>query len=101
MTIHFENYGAFYLNLTYADGTCADYYNPHCGNSLGDCMEFIHNRMTDDLTIVRAVVCDWETGEVVATVERDNEDFADDGEPSWIDDDCGFDPYLGCYSDDC
>lgn len=24
-----------------------------------------------------------------------------DDEPPWIDDDCGFDPYLGCYSEDC
>ena len=22
-------------------------------------------------------------------------------EPDNIDDDCGFDPYMGCYSDDC
>ena len=25
----------------------------------------------------------------------------DDDEPGDIDDDCGFDPYLGCYTDDC
>lgn len=24
-----------------------------------------------------------------------------DDEPADIDDDCGFDPYLGCYTDDC
>ena len=24
-----------------------------------------------------------------------------DYEPNDIDDDCGFDPYLGCYTDDC
>lgn len=24
-----------------------------------------------------------------------------DPEPWGIDDDCGFDPYLGCYTDDC
>lgn len=22
-------------------------------------------------------------------------------EPDYIDDDCGFDPYMGCYTDDC
>lgn len=26
---------------------------------------------------------------------------ADPDEPPDIDDDCGYDPYLGCYSDDC
>lgn len=24
-----------------------------------------------------------------------------DDEPSNIDDDCGFDPYMGCFTDDC
>ena len=44
---------------------------------------------------LRWVDCiDMETGEVVA--ERSDWD-----EPAGIDDDCGFDPYLGCYTDDC
>lgn len=25
----------------------------------------------------------------------------EDYEPADIDDDCGFDPYMGCYTDDC
>ena len=29
--------------------------------------------------------------------EEDDEDY----EPVDIDDDCGFDPYLGCFTDDC
>ena len=29
--------------------------------------------------------------------EEDDEDY----EPADIDDDCGFDPYLGCFTDDC
>ena len=29
----------------------------------------------------------------------DNED--EDCEPVDIDDDCGFDPYMGCFTDDC
>lgn len=32
--------------------------------------------------------------------DYDNEDFYYD-EPGWIDDDCGFDPYMGCFTDDC
>jgi hypothetical protein len=32
--------------------------------------------------------------------DYDNEDFYYD-EPDWIDDDCGFDPYMGCYTEDC
>ena len=30
-----------------------------------------------------------------------NEQVEDDGEPADIDDDCGFDPYEGCYTWDC
>lgn len=37
-----------------------------------------------------------ETGEVV-----DCSSDWDDGEPADIDSDCGFDPYTGCFSDDC
>lgn len=42
----------------------------------------------------RVDVIDRYTGEVVA--ERSDWD-----EPAGIDDDCGFDPYMGCYTDDC
>ena len=27
--------------------------------------------------------------------------FEEDDEPADIDSDCGFDPYMGCYTDDC
>lgn len=43
-------------------------------------------------------VIDLDTGEVLWNwLDAENEDF----EPNWIDDDCGFDPYLGCFTDDC
>lgn len=35
--------------------------------------------------------------EVLAMVDGE---WVDD-EPADIDDDCGFDPYMGCFSDDC
>ena len=28
-------------------------------------------------------------------------DLDEDYEPVNVDDDCGFDPYMGCYTDDC
>lgn len=46
------------------------------------------------------VLCvDTDTGEVVA--EAAEPDYNPDLEPADIDDDIGFDPYLGCYTDDC
>ena len=42
-----------------------------------------------------------ENGEEVAFFDPENPE--ESGEPDWddCDDDCGFDPYLGCYTDDC
>ena len=50
-----------------------------------------------ELLGVRASMVANEDLEVVA--EYDPEDFGD--EPDDIDDDCGFDPYEGCYTWDC
>lgn len=52
------------------------------------------------------VNCEWYCG---ADEPEDNPEYWDeDGydtrdydEPENIDDDCGFDPYLGCFTDDC
>jgi len=46
----------------------------------------------DDVAVI-----DIDTGEVVWCHTDDT--WQD--EPAFIDDDCGFDPYLGCYTDDC
>ena len=44
-----------------------------------------------------ANLVDGETGEVI---ESSDEDY-DYDEPTDIDSDMGFDPYMGCFSDDC
>ena len=44
-----------------------------------------------------ASLVDGETGEVI---ESSDEDY-DYDEPADIDSDMGFDPYMGCFSDDC
>lgn len=103
MLVTFEDYGKFYLALNYADGTELTYCGNNDASTLKDCMTFIEGRMGDDLTIVSAYVCDAETGEIVATVERENEDFVDE---EWYDyrdeyDEIGYNPYMGCYDFDC
>lgn len=99
MTINFENYGHFYCSLSYADGGVVDFRNEAMPNNLRECVDFIEYKMEQDTTITRGIICDWDTGEIVATIERDNEDFADS---DWnYSEDCGFDPYMGCYTDDC
>lgn len=44
-----------------------------------------------------ASLVDGETGEVIAS----SDDYDEDYEPADIDSDMGFDPYMGCFSDDC
>lgn len=49
----------------------------------------------DDKCDLNWVDCiDMDTGEVV--YDRNSWD-----EPDLFDDDCGFDPYMGCYTNDC
>lgn len=47
-----------------------------------------------------ANLVDGETGEVIESSD-DYDDYDEDYEPEDIDGDCGFDPYMGCYSGDC
>ena len=50
-----------------------------------------------DLLCEAANLVDGETGEVI----QSSDDLDDDCEPADIDSDMGFDPYMGCFSDDC
>ena len=107
MTITFENYGNFYVGLNYTDGTELTYGGDESKPmNLKEAMDFLEEKMREDLTVIDAFLCDAETGEVVATLERENEDFIEDYEPpyAWIEkdyDEVGFNPYMGCYDFDC
>ena len=93
MTINFENYGRF---LVYG---FADEYTIEWGEgTLKECTDFIEAKMEEDFAINECAICDAKTGEVVATITREDdtdEDYFDDF------DECGFNPYMGCYDYDC
>lgn len=100
MTINFENYGNFYVGLNYVDGTDLAFGSTTKPVNFKEAVDFIESKVKEDLTIVDAFICDAYTGEVVATIERENEDFIDDYyEPDY--DECGYNPYMGCYDFDC
>ena len=100
MTINFENYGNFYVGLNYADGTDLAFGSTTKPVNFKEAVDFIESKVKEDLTIVDAFICDAYTGEIVATIERENEDFIDDYyEPDY--DECGYNPYMGCYDFDC
>lgn len=44
------------------------------------------------------MIMDTQTGEIVWDAEVEDDAY---DEPADIDDDCGFDPYLGCFTDNC
>ncbi len=106
MTINFEHYGKFFISFTYDDNTI-DYYEADGeGYSLKEAADWISENMENSLSIVSADIIDAETGEIVATIEKDEEDFIEDYEPpyTWIEkdyDEMGFNPYIGCYDFDC
>lgn len=94
MTINFENYGKFIVYGT------ADEYTIEWGEgTLKECTDFIEKKMEEDYSINECAICDAETGEVIATITRDDEKDDYEYEPDY--DECGFNPYMGCYDFDC
>lgn len=47
--------------------------------------------------------CEVDEPEETEDIDEEEFDYEDEPEEDWndADDDCGFDPYLGCYTDDC
>lgn len=104
MTINFENYGKFLITFYYDDDT-RDYYDGQGeGYTLKEAADFISSNMEHGFSIVSADIVDAETGEVVAILKREEGDELDDEyddyyEPDY--DECGYNPYMGCYDFDC
>ena len=111
MTIEFENYGRFYPTLIFLDEAISYRFEECSPYSLKECTDFIDYKMRQNPDIEGGVICDWDTGEVVATIKPDSllndyaqeyMEHADDCDPDWgYNEDMGFDPYMGCYTDDC
>lgn len=52
--------------------------------------------------IEKIYITDVKTGEMLAECFPDEEDAYEDEYADWgYNEDAGYDPYLGCYSDDC
>lgn len=105
MLVNFENYGNFNITMYYSDDTEKDVISA-TGYSLKDAMNIIEIEMHENSCCINADVYDIYTGEIVAIMEREDEDFVDEDwyADEWKEDpfiECGYDPYMGCYSDDC
>lgn len=100
MTINFENYGKFVITFYYDDDTRSSYDGQGEGYTLKEAADFISQNMENSLSIMSADIVDMNTGEVVAILEQESP------EEEWYDyrddyDECGFNPYMGCYDFDC
>lgn len=71
---------------------------------LNEVLDFIDHIFNDDTMfcgkyVQKVVVTDTNTAELIAECDPDRDDKTCD---DWdYNEDMGFDPYLGCYSDDC
>lgn len=109
-TLH---YSTFITLNVYALGMTAE-VDMGC-KPLNEVLDFIEHIFSNDTMfcgeyVQKVVATDSNTGELIAECEPDKE-INDDTEPwptpeeifdDWdYNEDMGFDPYLGCYSDDC
>lgn len=71
---------------------------------LNEVLDYIEHIFNDDTIfcgkfVTHVVATDSKTGELIAECDPDCDDKTYD---DWnYNEDMGFDPYLGCYSDDC
>lgn len=76
--------------------------------TLQDAVEYAETFFNDETAIrakdiVKIVICDHHTGEIVAECEPSPvcDETSSLNEDCNYNEDMGFDPYLGCYTDDC
>lgn len=75
-------------------------------------VDFVESVFADETAlhselISEALICDAHTGEILAECVPDSDyeesDFENENYDSgwWYNEDMGYDPYMGCYTDDC
>jgi len=104
-TLHYSTFMTLYV---YACGMTAT-IDLEC-KSLEDTLDFVQHIFNDDTfihgeSVDMVHVIDSKTGELIAECEPDRESgptAVDDFDSDWgYNEDEGYDPYLGCYTDDC
>lgn len=81
----------------YVSAVCADamdYADWKMGGLAQNCFPYLSASEREILISGLCLECQ---DDVFGSDEDEDEDY----EPADIDDDCGFDPYMGCFTDDC
>ena len=71
-----------------------DYFDWMCGGLAQNCFPYLD---ASERELIISGLCFKCQDEIFGSDEDEDEDY----EPADIDDDCGFDPYMGCFTDDC
>lgn len=71
-----------------------DYIAWYCGELAQNCFPYLDD---SEREILISGICLKCQDDVFGSDDDEDEDY----KPANIDDDCGFDPYLGCFTDDC
>jgi len=82
-----------HISIIKVDGN--DYFDWMCGELAQNCFPYLN---ASEREIIISGLCLECQDEIFGS---DDEDEDEDCEPENIDDDCGFDPYMGCFTDDC
>ena len=91
------------VSITFSDD-CHTWEAPFDFHSINDALAYAENEIDVRLQALHASIWDTKTGELYVTCSADHveEDEEEDCDPDWgYNEDMGFDPYMGCYSDDC
>jgi hypothetical protein len=74
-------------------------------SNLTSALEYCEEAIDGEGEVTFAEIFDVNTGDFLATCYSDSEEIAEEDYGAWDDwgynEDMGFDPYLGCYTDDC
>lgn len=82
-----EDFGLFYPTVYYKDGTHFTYEMYVNGYGIRDCIDFAEYWINKNPEIEFFHITDAQTGELAATVERDEFEFPEDDYPEFLDDD--------------
>lgn len=94
MTVKFNVHGQCRVIFYDNDGS---WNEPMIFDSLDDALSYCEEMIDYNLQVRGADIFDVTTNNWLAYCEADWKDE----EPADIDDDCGFDPYEGCFTYDC
>lgn len=91
------------VSITFSDD-CHSWEAPFDFHSINDALAYAENEIDVRLQALHASIWDTQTGELYVTCSaegaedpEEENDFSD-----WdYNEDMGFDPYMGCYTDDC